>query len=185
VELALGGFRVGGVGAENFAGSAEPVEPGSELGAKLIFEFGAKVLGERGTFAARGDGNLEIAALDDGAVVEVAVLVVVDSVAENVAFVGFAIDEFVETAERGGGDDEEFAVEVVWLEGSGEPSDLPVVDAFGEFGRESGGDHGDARAGGEEAGDFGRGDGAATDDEDGAVVEFEESRKEGHRSSTR
>jgi hypothetical protein len=53
---------------------------------------------------------LEIAALDDGAVVEVAVVDVVDSVAEDVALVGFAIDLGVEIAKRGGGDYEEDVV---------------------------------------------------------------------------
>ena len=43
-----------------------------------------------------------------------------------------------------------------------------------------GGDDSDTGAGLEKAGDFGSCDGAATDDEDGAVVEFEEGGEEGH-----
>jgi hypothetical protein len=71
----------------------------------LFFEFLAKALGKSRAFAVGGDGDLEITALDDGAVVEVAVVDVVDGVAEDVAAVGFAIDVGVEIAERGGGDD--------------------------------------------------------------------------------
>jgi hypothetical protein len=43
-----------------------------------------------------------------------------------------------------------------------------------------GSDDGDAGACLEKAGDFGSCDGTATDDEDGAVVEFEEGGEEGH-----
>ena len=62
------------------------------FGAELLFEFFAEALGERGAFAVGGNGDLEIAALDDRAVVEVAVIDVVDGVAEDVALVGFAIN---------------------------------------------------------------------------------------------
>src|SRR5271166_4997319 len=99
MEPALGGFGIGGLGAEDFAGGAEPIEPGGVLGSELLLEFLAEALGERGTFAVGGDGDLEIAALDDGAVVEVAVVDVVDGVAEDAALVGFEEDGGVDVRE--------------------------------------------------------------------------------------
>ena len=134
-----------------------------------MFEFFAETLSQGGAFAVGGDGDLEIAALDDRAVVEVAVVDVVHGVAEDVALVGFAIDLGVEIAERGGGDYEEGVVEILWLERFWRPSDLLVADSFGELGREFGRDYVDLGAGFEEAGDFLGGDPAAADDEDSAV----------------
>ena len=172
VELALGGFGIVGLGAEGFAGGAEPLEPVFVFGAELFFEFFAEALGERGAFAVGGDGDLEIAALDDGAVVEVAVLDVVDGVAEDSALVGFEEDGGVDVWERGGGDDEKDAGEIFGREEFWEPGDFAGADVFGELWGEFRGDDGDAGAGFEEGGDFGGGDGAAADDEDGAVEEF-------------
>ncbi len=53
VEPTLGDFRVDGMGlgAEGFAGGAEPFEPAFVFGAELAFEFSAETLGERGAFA--------------------------------------------------------------------------------------------------------------------------------------
>ena len=39
MELVLGGFGVGGLGAEGFAGGTEPVEPGGVFGAELLFQL--------------------------------------------------------------------------------------------------------------------------------------------------
>jgi hypothetical protein len=180
MELALGGFGIGGSGAKLFAGSAERVEPNSVFGAELKFEFLAKALGESRAFAVGGNGDLEIAALDDGSVVEVTVVNIVDGVAEDMALVGFEKDGFVEVAERGGGNDEEFFVEVRGSESFGEPIDLAIADAFGEVGMEIRSDDGDVGAGLEKGWNFGCGDGATADDEDAAILEFKEGRKEGH-----
>jgi hypothetical protein len=123
---------------------------------------------------------LEIAALDDGAIVEVAVVDVVDGVAEDVALVGFAIDLGVEVAKRGGGDYEEGAGEIIGFEEFWRPGDLVVANAFRQIGREFGADNVDMGAGLEEAGDFLGGDGASAYDEDAAVGEFQECGEQGH-----
>ena len=131
VEPAFGGFGVDGFGAEGFAGGAQPFEPVLVFGAELLFEFFAEALGESGAFAIGGDGDLKIAALDDGAVVKVAVIDVVDGVAKDAALVGFAIDLGVEIAERGGGDDEEGTVEIIGGEFFRGPGDFLLADPFG------------------------------------------------------
>lgn len=172
VELESGGFRVGGVGAEVVAGGAERIEPGGVFGSELLFEFLAKALSKRRTFAVGGDGDLQVAALDDGTIVEVAVVNVVDGVAEDLTLVGFTEDGGVDVVERGGGDDQECSSEVSRLELFGEPGDFAIAGAFSEFGIEYWRDHRDLGAGFEQAGDFGGSDGAAADDEDGAVVEL-------------
>ncbi len=180
MELALGGFGIGGTGAKLFAGSAERVEPNSVFGPELKFEFLAKALGESRAFAVGGNGDLEIAPLHDGAVVEVAVVDIVDGVTEDMALVGFEKNGFVEVAERGGGDDEEFVVEIGGSESFGEPIDLAITDTFGEVGMKIRGDDGDVRAGLEERWDFGCSDRTTADDEDVAILEFEEGGKDGH-----
>ena len=110
--------------------------------------------------------------MDDGTVVEVAVVDVVDGVAEDLTLVGFAEDGSVDIGERGSSDDEEFSVEVGGFEEFGQPGDFMIAGAIGEFGIKSWSDNGDAGAGFEQAGDFGSGDRTATDNENGAVVEF-------------
>ena len=180
VEPTLGGFGIVGLGAESLAGGAEPIEPAGVFGPELFFEFLAEALGKRGAFAVGGDGDLEIATLDDGAVVEVAVVDVVYGVAEDVAVVGFAVDLGVEIAKRGGCNDEEGAVEIGGLEGFGGPVDLAVADPLGQLGGELWGDYVDVGAGFEETRDFLCGDGTAAYDEDSAICEFQECGEEGH-----
>ena len=71
-------------------------------------------------------------------------------------------------------------VEVGGLEWFGEPIDLAIADVFGEIGVEIRGDDGDVGAGLEERWDFGCSDRTAADDEDVAILEFEEGGKDGH-----
>ncbi len=140
--------------AEDVAGSTEPFEPGTVFGAELFFEFGAKVLGESGAFAVGGDGDLEIATLDDGAVVEMAVVDVVDRVAEDVAALGFGEYRGIEFGHGGSSDDQECSEEIFGHEGFGMPVDFAAADVFGELGREFGGDDADAGAGVEKTREF-------------------------------
>jgi len=172
MQPALGGFRIGGLGTKNFTGCAEPLEPSGIFRGELFFELLAKALGECRAFAVGGDGDLEVAALNDGAVIEVAMVDVVDGVAEDAALFSFEIDRLVDIVERSGSDDKEHTEEVFSFKGLREPIDFAAADPFDELRREFGGNDGDTCAGFEKAGDFGSSDGAATDHEDGAVVEF-------------
>jgi hypothetical protein len=117
MELLLCGFGIGGLGAKLFTEGTQGVEPEGVFGGKLLFEFFAEALGKRGAFAVSGDGDLEVATLDDGAVVEVAVVNIVDGVAEDIAFVGFEKDGCVHLRKRGGGDTEEDALKIFRFEG--------------------------------------------------------------------
>jgi hypothetical protein len=83
---------------------------------------------------------LEIAALDDGAVVKVAVAGVVDSVAENVPGFGFAEDRSVDLGDGSGGDDEGSAGQIAWFVEFGPPIEIEGADLGGEIGVEARGD---------------------------------------------
>ena len=186
MEPALGSFGVGAgrLRAKQVTGNAEPFEPGSVFGTELLFEFKAEALGKSRTFAVGGDGDLQIAALDDGAVVKMAVVDVVDGIAENVAAFGFGEDGGVEFANRSGGDHEECSNEIVGSKRFGMPVDFAAADIFGEMWMEFGRDDADTRASLEKRGNFLCGDGAAADDDDESVFKFEEGGEKAHRSST-
>ena len=152
MEPALSDFGVGAgrLRAEQVSGSAEPFEPGGVFWAELLLEFTTKALGEGRAFAVGGNGDLQIAALHDGAVVEMAVVDVVDGVAEDVAAFGFSEDGGVEFANGGGGDHEKRAFEIVGRERLGMPVDFAAADVLGEMRVEFGRDDAGASAGLEE-----------------------------------
>jgi hypothetical protein len=184
VELVARGFGIGGLGAKSFASGAEPVEPSGVFGAELLLEFFAEALRERGRFAVGRDGDLEIATVNDGAVIKMAVIDVVDGIAEDVAVIGFGKDSGIYFFQRSCRDDQEPVVEVDGLKGFGEPFDATIANKLSEIAIDFGGDDRDFGARFEQARNFGSGDDAATDDENAAVFEFKESGKQAHRSST-
>src|SRR5580693_1722468 len=98
MEPALGGFGIGAGAfrAKHVAGSAKPFEPIGVLGDELLFEFEAEALGESRALAVGGYSDLEIAALDNRAVVEMAAVGIVDGVAKDVAAFGFGEDGSVQ-----------------------------------------------------------------------------------------
>ena len=91
---------------------AEVGEPVAGVERELRVDLLAEALGERGAGSGGGDGDLEVAAADDGREVEVAEGRVVDGVAEDVVRLGFGEDGAVDGGDVGGGDDEEVAGEV-------------------------------------------------------------------------
>jgi hypothetical protein len=112
VQEQIAGFSGGRGGTDVAAERAEYGEPGSEVGGKLGVDFAAETLRESGAFTCGRDGDLQIAAGDDGSKVEVAVGRVVDGVAKDVASQSFFVDGVVYAGCVGGGDDEEGAVKV-------------------------------------------------------------------------
>ena len=105
------------IGGEDVAAElAEILQPGSEVRGKLFVDFAAQALRERGTFAGGGDGDLQIAASDYRAEVEVAVRRVVDRVAEDVAGYGFFINGRVYSGVIGCGYYQKYFVEIGGLE---------------------------------------------------------------------
>ena len=77
-----------GCGAQFFASFAEGIQPHGVLARILLLQFFTQSLRERRAFAVGGDGDLQIAALHDGAVIKVAVRNVVHGIAENAARIG-------------------------------------------------------------------------------------------------
>lgn len=72
-------FFAAWVGGEDFAAKlAEIRQPWTQIGGQLRVDFTAQALREGRAFTGSGDGNLEIAAADDGAEEEIAVGNVVD-----------------------------------------------------------------------------------------------------------
>jgi hypothetical protein len=102
-----------GMGGEHFAAElADILKPGAEVVGELLVDFAAKTLGEGGALSGSGDGDLEIAAGDDGAEEKVAVGNVVHTVAEDIALKRAGIDGQVDGGHVGCRDDDEVAVEI-------------------------------------------------------------------------
>jgi len=183
VEELLAGV-VEGLELEDFAAEiAEFGEPGAEVEGQGGVELFAQALGERGRLAGGGDGELKIAATDDGREVEVAKGWVVDCVAEDGFAGGFEVDGAVDGGDVGGGDDEEGAGgDVAFGKGALMPEDFTGLREFGDCGRGFGGDDRDRGFGGAERFDFRLGEVAGADDEAGAGGELEEDGEEGHKS---
>ena len=123
---------------------------------------------------------MQIAALDDGAVVEVAVGDVIDGVAKDAAGFSFLEDGGVDFGDGSGGDDEEGAGEIAGFVEFGRPAEMVSADLGVEMGSEARGDDANAGTGFEEGGEFGFGERTTADEDDLAVFEFEECGEEGH-----
>ena len=108
-----------GMGGEHFAAQLAKVgEPGTEVVGELLVDFAAKTLGEGGAFPGSGDGDLEIAAGDDGAEEEIAIGDVVHAVAEDVALESSGVDGLVDGGRVSCRDDDEVAIEISEREGA-------------------------------------------------------------------
>ena len=101
---------------------------------------------------------------------EIALVGGIGDIGENAAAFGGDADAVVDGAVVGGGEDEHGAAQVGGAEGAADDADGQGVEVGGALG----GDHGDARAGFEQAAGFAQRDIAGADDEDGAVLEGRE-----------
>ncbi len=182
VQELLAGL-VEGFELEDFAAQvAEFGEPGAEVEREGGIQLLTEALGERGGLAGGGDGNLQVAALDDRGEVEVAVGWVVHGVAEDGFGGGFEVDGAVDLGDVGGGDDEEGAGgDVAGGVGALMPGDGSLGCEFFDCRRGFGRDDGDGSFGGAQGFDLGFGEVAGTDDDAGAAGEFEEDGEEAHK----
>src|SRR4029077_15343752 len=80
-------FRIGVV-AKLLASLAQGIQPRGIFRGILLLQFFSQTLCERWAFSVGRDGNLQIAAMHNGAVVEMAVGDVIDGVAEAAAALG-------------------------------------------------------------------------------------------------
>ena len=178
-------FFVEGLGLGDFAAEvAEVGEPVAGVEGELGVDLFAEALGKSGRGSGGGDGDLKVAAADDGGEVEVAVGWVVDGVAEDVAGLGFEVDGAVDGGDVGGSDDEEvgglWGGDIAGGIGAGEIGDVSGGGHFEDARAGVGRDDGDVGVGGAEGLDFGFGEIAGTDDEAAAGGEFEEDGEEVH-----
>ena len=98
---------------EDFAAeAAEFGEPVAGVEREQGVDLLAEALGERGAVAGGGDGDLEVAAADDGREVEVAEGRIVDGVDEDAGGFGFGKDGAVGGGDVGCGDGEELPGEI-------------------------------------------------------------------------
>jgi hypothetical protein len=178
-------FVVEGLGGDDLAAEiAEVGEPVAGVEGELGVDLFAQALREGGAGACGGDGDLKVAATDDGGELEVAEGWVVDGVAEDVGGDGLVVDGAVDGGVVGGGDDEEevgFGIGDV----AGGVGALVVVDLAGGGEVENalagvGGDDGDVGVGGAEGFDLGLGEVAGTEDEATASGELEEDGEKVH-----
>jgi hypothetical protein len=115
VELA---FLVEIAGQDEPASLAEFSHPRGVSGTKLFFELLTNFLSQRRTLSSGRNGNLQIAAIYDRGIVEIAKIGNVDHVAEHAPSLCFAIDAFIQGARIRGDDCEESTVQVVIREGA-------------------------------------------------------------------
>jgi hypothetical protein len=83
--------------AQDLASGTKPFKPHFIVRAELRFELVTKPLRQRRAFAVRGDGNLQIPALHNRTIVEMAMRDVVDGVAQDAARFGLAKNSSVHT----------------------------------------------------------------------------------------
>jgi len=117
---------------------------------------------------------LELAAADDGGVVEIAKRGDVDDVAEDAALAGFAVNGAVDFGGVGCGDDEEDVVEICGAEGTLGEVDFLLFAPLKNLGCGLWCDDVYLRASFEKAGDFAFADFAGADDEAASAVELQE-----------
>src|SRR5579863_8761329 len=154
MQPTFGGLGLIGLRTKHFASGAEPVQPGFVFGTELFGEFFPQTLRESGAFAIGGDGDLQVAALHDGTVVEVAVIDIVDSVAEGALRFGREKYRAIEFTQRRGGNDEEGALKIGGFEMFRKPLYTQIAYPFGDLGCDLRGDYAHASAGLQQAGDL-------------------------------
>jgi len=141
------------------------IDPGAPLWTELLFKLAAQAGGKRGAAAAGGDGDLQRAAADNGGIDEVAVLRIVNRVAEDAARGAGTKDSGIGLARAGSCDSEKSAVEIASGKGVATPNEHAgaCVTLYGWKG--PGADNRDGGAAGEEAVDLCGGHLAGTDDD--------------------
>src|SRR5580658_5716008 len=95
VQQFLCGVRTRSIRTKSFTRGTQPLQPYFIFGTEFRLEFHAKPLRERRALAVRGDGNLQVAALDYGSIVKMAMLGVIDGVAQDSARIRLAKNGFV------------------------------------------------------------------------------------------
>ncbi len=118
--LALVGIHV--AGEQPLPRFAQLANPGLVLGAELLLELDAKALGQGRTVPAGRDRDLQIAAIDDRRVVEIAVVRIVDGIDEHRADTRRFVDRARDVSGNGG-DDERDAVQILRSELASLPGD--------------------------------------------------------------
>jgi hypothetical protein len=165
------------MGGEDFAAKlAEVLKPWAEVRGELLVDFAAQALGNGGAFAGGGDGDLEIAATDDGAEEEIAVGDVIDAVGEDAATHRFAINEGVYFGHIGGGDYQRVGVEVGRLKGALDPFKFAFAGELLDFGACGWRHDAELEAGCEKRSKLFKRDVASAYQEATAAIEFEEDR---------
>jgi hypothetical protein len=174
VEEKLTLFRAGMRGEDLAAEFAEVGEPGTEILGQLLVNLAAKSLGKGGAFSGSGNGDLEVAAGDDGAEEEIAIGNIVNAVAEDVALEGSGVYGLVDDGRVCCGDDDEIAVEVGEIEGALDDGELAFLCELADFRTNLRRDYVETETGLKERADLLEGHVACADQQTGTAFEFEE-----------
>ena len=150
---------------------------------ELLVDFAAKTLGEGGAFSGSGDGDLQIAAGDDGAEEKIAVGDVVDAVAKDIALESAGVDGWLTAGESVAAMTMKLPSRSESAKGRSTSSRLSFKSQLANFGVSLGRDDAETQAGLEQAADFLEGHVARTDQQTRAAVEFEEDGLEGKYSA--
>ena len=122
-------------------------------------------------------------ALHDRAVIKVAVLDVIDGIAEYSLCVGLTIHGFVDARSRGGGNYQKRPGQIGGLEGLSMPFDFFLFDPICDAVRNSRRNHTHGSPCAEQARNLPFSDATAADYDDQAISQLDEYRKETHRLS--
>ncbi len=174
-------FFAAGMCRQNLATQlADLFEPGAKVLRKLLIDFAAQPLRQRGALTGGGDCDLQWAARDHGPEEEIAVGNIVDAVAEDAVLRGFTIDRRIYVGLIGRRDDELLAIEIGRIEGPLDPLDCAVACQRADFRTCFGRDNAQVRAGLEQAADLVERDCAGPDNQDGTAFEFQKDRQQAH-----
>ena len=138
-----------------------------------MVDLAAQALRQGWAFAGCRNRDLQIAAAHDRAEEKVAVGNVVDAVRRDAARDSLAIDRGVDFGRIGGGDDDEVAVEIGWLELALDPIELALGGELADFRPSLRRNHTQLDAGLEQAADLFERNRSRADEQGGAAVEFQ------------
>jgi hypothetical protein len=146
----------------------------------LLFELFPDALRQRRTASRGGNRYLKIATLDDGRIVKVAVLGIINGVTQDAALTGFLEDGVRKLTSRNRGNDQKHAIKIVGLE--------PLLDPGKPFRRSPRSDaircrrrhHPHIRVSRKQAGDFRLADSPCANNQAGASGELDEQREQRH-----
>src|SRR5258705_2716833 len=162
------------------ANLAQAVEPTGVLGRNSGFNVGTSSLRYRRPLARRGDGYLQVSSTNQGSVIEIATIRVVDGIAENPATFGCLEHRLIHLTQRRRRDYQNRTVHIFRFEAAGVPSDHSEARPFGHCWTGFESDNADLGPSYQQTADFRLADCAGADDQAFAIFQLQKHWKQAH-----